>query len=156
MSDDDGDGDAPLARVRRAKSRKSPSSRIDGGAIAVGMVVALGAHLAPALLVLLRVSDTFVGGTALASTLAFPLGSYAAGRFAGGDSTRGGVHGLLATVLSLAVLGGGAVLFVGTDGALAELGRLLVGDGGTPVLAGTVVCLLLAGVVVGALGAKRP
>jgi hypothetical protein len=153
MSDDD--AEAPLARVRRVKSRGPPPSRIDGGAIAVGMVVTLGANLAPALLVLLDVFDTLVGGAALLSTLAFPLGSYATGRYAGRDSTRGGFHGLLTTGLSVALLGGATVLFVGADGALAELGRLLVADSATSVLAGTVVCLLLSGVVGGALGAKR-
>lgn len=153
MSDED--TDAPLARVRRAKSRRADRSRIDGGAIAVGMIVVLGAHLVPALLVFVGVFDTLLNGSALLSTLAFPVGSYVTGRYAGGDSTRGGLHGLLTTGLSLALLGGAAALFVGLDHALAELGRLLVADGTTPVLAGTVVCLLLAGVVAGAFGAKH-
>jgi hypothetical protein len=153
MSDDD--TDAPLSRVRRAKSRRSARSRIDGGAIAVGMVVALGAHLVPALLVFVGVFDTLLNGSALLSTLAFPVGSYVTGRYAGGNSTRGGLHGLLTTGLSLALLGGAAALFVGPDHALAELGRLLVADDATPILAGTVVCLLLAGFVAGALGARR-
>ncbi len=153
MSDDD--TDAPLARVRRAKSRRPARSRIDGGAIAVGLVVALGAHLVPALLVFVGVFDTLLNGSALLSTLAFPVGSYVTGRYAGGGSTRGGLHGLLTTGLSLALLGGAAALFAGLDHALVELGRLLVADGSTPILEGTVVCLLLAGVVAGALGAKR-
>ncbi|WP_231185302.1 hypothetical protein [Haladaptatus sp. DYF46] len=153
MSDDD--TDAPLARVRRAKGRQAARSGIDGGAIAVGLVVALGAHLVPAFLVFVGVFDTLLNGSALLSTFAFPLGSYVTGRYAGGDSTRGGLHGLLTTGVSLALLGGAAALFVGPDHAPAELGRLLVADDATPVLAGTVVCLLLSGVVAGALGAKR-
>ncbi len=151
MSNDD----APLTRVRRAKSHPPAPSRIDGGAIAVGMVVTLGAHLVPALLVLVGVFDTLFGAAVLASTLAFPIGSYVTGRYAGGTSVRGGVHGLLTAAASLGVLAGATVLFVGTDETVAELGRWLVADGETPVLAGTVVCLLLVGVVAGALGAKR-
>ncbi len=151
MSNDD----APLARVRRAKSQPSRPSRVDGGAIAVGMVIALGAHLVPALLVLVGVFDTLFSAAALVSTLAFPVGSYITGKYAGGDSTRGAIHGLLTAALSLVVLAAGAVLFVGTDGVVAELGKWLVADSETPVLAGTVVCLLLAGVVTGAFGTKR-
>lgn len=151
MSDDD----APLARVRRAKSGQSVPPRIDGGAIAVGMLLTLGAHLAPALLVLVGVTDTLVDGSALASTFAFPVGSYVTGRYAGENSTRGGVHGVLTVAVSLAVLAGAAGLFAGIDHVVAELGRLLVADTETPVLAGTIVCLLMSGVVGGAVGAKR-
>lgn len=151
MSDDD----PPLTRVRRAKSRPSAPSRIDGGAVAVGLIITLGAHLVPALLVLVGVFDTLFGAAALASTLAFPVGSYVTGKFAGGNSVRGGVHGLLTAAVSLVILAGGSALFVGADGLVAELGKWLVADSDITVLAGTVVCLLLVGALTGALGSKR-
>ncbi|GAA0227613.1 hypothetical protein ACFFQF_11855 [Haladaptatus pallidirubidus] len=154
--------DRPLSRVRRAKSQQSATSRIDGGAIAVGMVVTLGAHLAPALLLLLETSASLVRLTALASTVAFPFGSYVTGRYAGSDWERGGLNGVFAAGASLVVLGASAIILVGADRAVAEFGRMLVGTQavgfglttGSPVLAGTVVFLLFVGIVGGALGAN--
>ncbi|WP_049969796.1 hypothetical protein [Haladaptatus cibarius] len=154
--------DPPLSRVRRAKSQQSATSRIDGGAIAVGMVVTLGAHLLPALLLLLETSASLVRLAALASTIVFPFGSYMAGRYAGTDWERGGLHGVFSAGASLIALGASAVVLVGTDRAVAEFSRMLVGApeegfglvAGSPVLAGAIVFLLFAGIVGGASGAN--
>ncbi len=152
MSDDD----RPLSRVRRAKSRQSPTTGVDGGAVAVGMVVVLGAHLVPALLLLLKSSASLVRITALASTVTFPLGSYVAGRYAGGNWERGGLHGVFAVTASLVVLGASAVVLVGTERSADEFSRLLVAGTGSEytLLAGAVVCLLFAGIVAGAFGSN--
>ncbi|WP_458205877.1 hypothetical protein [Haladaptatus sp. NG-SE-30] len=149
------DDDPPLTRVRRAKSHQSPTSLVDGGAIAVGMVVALGVHLIPAGLSLVETSSALLQISALASTMALPVGSHVTGRYAGGDWERGGVHGLSTATGSLAILGGAAVAFVGAERAVDEFGRMLGVGAGIPVLAGVVVGLLFAGIVAGALGAKR-
>ncbi|WP_458188093.1 hypothetical protein [Haladaptatus sp. NG-WS-4] len=147
------DDDPPLSRVRRAKSHQSATRRVDGGAVAVGMVVALGAHLVPASLSLLDSSGLLVRTTALASTGALPVGCYVTGRYAGGDRARGGLHGVLTAAASLALLGFGSVVLTGSDRALAEFGRVLGVGGETTLLAGSVVCLLFAGIAAGAFGA---
>ncbi|WP_227353665.1 hypothetical protein [Haladaptatus salinisoli] len=146
------DDDSPLARVRRAKSGRPVPRRVDGGAIAVGMLVALGAHLVPAALLLLETSDALVRVAALASTVAVPVGSRVAGNYAGGGRTRRGVHGALATVASLAVLSGAAVWLTGSDGALAAFGGMLGVGAGAVALAGAVVLLLVVGIAAGAVG----
>ncbi|WP_227374459.1 hypothetical protein [Haladaptatus halobius] len=146
------DDDSPLARVRRAKSRRSIPRRVDGGAVAVGMLVALGAHLVPAAFLLLGTSNVLLRVTTLASTVAIPVGSYVAGNYAGGDQIRRGVHGALTTIASLGVLCGAAVRLSGSDGALAAFGRVLGVGTETPVLAGGVALLFLAGVAAGAVG----
>ncbi len=126
------------------------------------MVVVLGAHLVPALLLLFGTSAALVRATALASTGIFPFGSYVAGRYAGGNWERGGLHGVFTAGSSLVLLGVSAIALVGVDRALAEFGRILVAEtelgfgptGGSPLLAGTVVFLLFAGIVGGALGGR--
>ncbi|WP_435155154.1 hypothetical protein [Haladaptatus sp. DFWS20] len=152
--------DRPLSRVRRAKSRQSPSARVDSGAVAVGMVVTLGAHLIPAFFLLFETSASLVRVTALASTLTFPLGSYVTGRYAGGDWERCGLHGLLTATASLVLLGMLAVVLVGPGRAVGEFGRILVAESGlslisgSPLLAATVVFLLFTGIIGGALGSN--
>lgn len=152
--------DRPLSRVRRAKSRQSPPARVDGGAVAVGMVVILGAHLIPAFFLLFETSAFLVRVAALASTLTFPLGSYVAGRYAGGDWERCGLHGLLTATASVVLLGMSAVVLVGTERAVGEFGRMLVAESGLqlisglPLLTATVVFLLFTGIVGGALGSR--
>lgn len=52
----DADEGSPLARVRRAKTeqvRDGPTRRVDGGAVAVGLVVAFGSQLVAAFALLL-------------------------------------------------------------------------------------------------------
>lgn len=155
MSDEsrrtDGDESAPLARVRRAKARQvdgSSSRRVDGGAVAVGLVPALGAKLAAALATLL---SPFAGVPAVASTLVVPLGGYVAGRYAGAGPMRAGLHGALVAVLTLAVTMLGAVA-VAQERALSTFRTALVADVfGDTLLIPAAVALVVASGVAGVL-----
>lgn len=157
----DAEDDAPLSRVRRAKTERAtrpPTRGLDAGAVAVGLVPALGAKLATALLSLPGLTDV----AALASTLAVPLGGYVAGRYAGtgdatptgGDRRRGALHGALAVAGTLVLTGVGAVAVATRP--LAAVRSILVADAGGPgLLAAASVALVTAGGVAGVL-ARRP
>ncbi|RBI64105.1 hypothetical protein DMJ13_06320 [halophilic archaeon] len=160
----DAEDDAPLSRVRRAKTERAtrpPTHGLDAGAVAVGLVPALGAKLAAALLSLLSLPG-LTDVAALASTLAAPLGGYVAGRYAGtgdaaptgGDRRRGALHGALAVAGTLVLTGVGAVAVATRP--LTAVRAILVADAGGPgLLAAASVALVTAGGVAGAL-ARRP
>jgi hypothetical protein len=151
--------ESPLGRVRRAKTEQSkepPASRIDGGALAVGLVVALGAQVVAALALLLDVPTSVVRPVALASTLVVPYGSYLAGMYAGAgaarNASRGALHGgvVAAAVVPTTVLAGLAVVEGDSMRAVADV--LLGGMGGPTLFAGVAVALAVVGAVAGAAG----
>ncbi|WP_327052256.1 hypothetical protein [Halomicrococcus gelatinilyticus] len=147
------DDDAPLARVRRAKAAEvadEPSRGVDGGAVAVGLVVALGAKLAAGLVTLLT---PFADVPALASTLVVPVGGYAAGRYAGGGPVRRGVHGVLVATLALALTALGAVA-VAWQRALSTFRDTVVANGSDAVLVATALALVVASGVAGVLAER--
>ena len=153
----DADDDTPLARVRRAKTAQAASEsarRVDGGAVAVGLVVALGAKLATAFIFLLRPPGTVARIVAVVGTLTIPVGSYLAGRYAGGRRPRAALHGALVAgaTLSMTVLAAVAVV---ERPPFAAVGKALVGGAMDTTLFVTVgVALVVVGAVAGAAGSR--
>jgi len=153
----DADDDAPLARVRRAKAAQAASEtarRVDGGAVAVGLVVALGAKLATAFIFLLRPPSAVARIVAVIGTLTIPVGSYLAGRYAGGHRLRAALHGafVAGATLSMTVL---ATVAVVERRPFAAVGEALVGGAMGDTLFVTVgVALVVVGAGAGAAGSR--
>ncbi|WP_134671385.1 hypothetical protein [Halorussus marinus] len=151
MGDPDGDAPKPLDRVRRAKARPSADRWLDGGAVAAGMVAALGPQVVPSILFAASVPETVLTATAGLTALCVPLGGVVAGRLGGPGRERGARHGAVALVASTLAAAGTAVLLVGPSVLSIPFAGLALADW----LAPGVAAAGLAGGAVGALGAGR-
>ena len=145
---DDTDRSA-VARTRRAKAARSDSAgRIDGGAVAAGVLVGLAAFSVVGLVVALDLPRAVGQAVALFASLGLPLGSYVAGRLANAADPAGARHGVLSAAASLAVVAGGATLLAATPRDVAAL--RWIGDG--PALAAVAALLVVVGGVAGRYG----
>ncbi|WP_435176159.1 hypothetical protein [Halorussus sp. AFM4] len=147
MTDDRSDA---LDRVRRAKAGQPRDRWLDGGAVAAGLVAALGPQTIPAFAVAVSLPRAVATGLALATLLTVPVGAYVAGYLGGPGGRRGARHGGVA-VAAAVVLGAAASVWL-TGGEVA-------GDlGSTSFPAAAVLATAAGGLVgglAGALGGRR-
>jgi len=146
---DDGDPPDPLERVRRAKARRSTDRWLDGGAVAAGMVAALGPQVVPSLLFAASVPETVVAAATALTTPFVPIGGAVAGRLGGPGRERGARHGALALAASAFGATGAALLLLGASVLSVPLAGLALADWLVPGVA----ALGIAGALAGAIGA---
>jgi len=148
---DDGDAPDALERVRRAKARRNTDRWLDGGAVAAGMVAALGPQVVPSVLFAASVPETVVAATTALTALFVPLGGAVAGRLGGPGRGSGARHGALALAASALGAAGAAVLLLGPSVLAVPVAGLALADW----LAPGVAAAGLTGALAGALGADR-
>ncbi|WP_132057885.1 hypothetical protein [Halorussus amylolyticus] len=146
-SDDEAD---TLDRVRRAKTRQRSDRWLDGGAVAAGVVGALGPQTLPAFLLAASIPESMVRVVASVTLLAVLFGAYVAGWLGGPGAGRGARHGATALAASTAGAAFAAVLL--TPDRMASM----LGGATFPVaLVSAVAVGGGVGALIGSLGGRR-